>query len=94
MEISNVKFTSVNINQQQIDNNFENQQPKSFEDSNKEANLVKIGQHAMKLLNQYQSEFSDKIRKWMNELMTQVKLLCVWIYLICQKTTNKAENFY
>ena len=77
MEISNVKFTSVNINQQQTENNFETQQPKSFEDSNKEANLVKIGQHAMKLLNQYQSEFSGKIRKWMNELMTQVKLLCV-----------------
>ena len=45
--------------------------------SNQEANLMKIGQHAMTLLNQYQSEFNEKVRKWMEELMTQIKLLCV-----------------
>ena len=45
--------------------------------SNHEANLMKIGQHAITLLNQYQGEFNEKVRKWMEELMTQIKLLCV-----------------
>ena len=44
----------------------------------KEANLNKIGQHAMKLLQQYQSDFSSKMQNWMREFMEQIKLLCLW----------------
>ena len=43
----------------------------------KEANLNKIGLHAMKLLQQYQSDFSSKMQNWMKEFMEQIKLLCL-----------------
>ena len=43
--------------------------------SDVEENLKKINQHAMRILNQIQSEFTTKVRKWMNEMMGQVKML-------------------
>ena len=48
----------------------------------KEANLKKIGVHAMKLLQQYQSDFSTKMTNWMKEFMEQIQLLCLssWSY--------------
>ena len=41
----------------------------------KSQNLEKIQQHAMKLVQQYQSDFSVKIQKWVGEFTNQVKLL-------------------
>ena len=41
----------------------------------KEENLDKIGQHAMKLVQQYQSEFSNRIQQWIGQFISQVKLL-------------------
>ena len=58
--------------------NFE--QNRSFpktQKSNVEENLKKINQHAMRILNQIQSDFTTKVRKWMNEMMHQVKMLIV-----------------
>ena len=60
-----------------ISHSNSNNNPRNSDNSNQEANLMKIGQHAITLLNQYQSEFNEKVRKWMEELMTQIKLLCV-----------------
>lgn len=56
--------------------NFEHNRglPKS-QRSNVEENLKKINQHGMRMLNQIQSEFTTKVRKWMNEMMEQVKML-------------------
>ena len=45
------------------------------DNSEKEANLKKIGVHAMKLLQQYQSDFSSKMTNWMKEFMEQIQLL-------------------
>ena len=41
----------------------------------KTQNLERIRQHAMKLVQQYQSDFSIKIQKWVSEFTNQVKLL-------------------
>ena len=60
-----------------ISHSNSNNNPRNSDNSNQEANLMKIGQHAITLMNQYQSEFNEKVRKWMEELMTQIKLLCV-----------------
>lgn len=49
----------------------------NYSNNEKEANLDKIGQYAMKLMQQYQSEFSDKMQKWIGEFIDQVKLLCL-----------------
>ena len=45
------------------------------DNNEKEANLMKIGVHAMKLLQQYQSDFSSKMTNWMKEFMEQIQLL-------------------
>ena len=56
----------------------ENSQSTGAEHSDeKEANLKKIGVHAMKLLQQYQSDFSTKMTNWMKEFMEQIQLLCL-----------------
>ena len=44
-------------------------------DREKEENLNKIGQHALQLVQQYQSEFSNRMQKWVSEFISQVKLL-------------------
>jgi hypothetical protein len=43
----------------------------------KSENLIKIGQHAIKLLKQYQSEFSGKMEQLMTNFVNQVKMLCI-----------------
>ncbi len=41
----------------------------------KEDNLKKIGQHAMNLLQQYQSDFNSKLQSWVGEFINQIQLL-------------------
>ena len=80
LDVSSVITTENNFNPMEfsavISDSNNNNNPR-IDNSNQEANLMKIGQHAITLLNQYQSEFNEKVRKWMEELMTQIKLLCV-----------------
>ena len=79
LDVSSVITTENNFNPMEFSaNSPSNNNPRISDiNSNQEENLMKIGQHAMTLLNQYQSEFNEKVRKWMEELMTQLKLLCV-----------------
>ena len=51
----------------------------------KAENLDKIGQHAMKLMQQYQQEFSGHLQNWVSEFINQVKLLFVenWALAPC-----------
>lgn len=48
-----------------------------YDNEEKEANLKKIGKHALALLKQYQGEFSTKLEQLVNGIVKQVKYLCV-----------------
>ena len=68
-------FQEPNNFQPTIINSEEEEIVPQMDLTEKSENLEKIGQHAMKLVQQYQNDFNVKIQKWVGEFTKQVKLL-------------------
>ena len=68
-------FQSLDYLNSIIEDNTEQDIDSQMDLTEKSQNLDKIQQHAMKLVRQYQSDFSDKIQNWVIEFTNQVKLL-------------------
>ena len=63
------------VDMNQLNNEVEQDVIPQMDLAEKAQNLEKIRQHAVKLVQQYQSDFSMKIQKWVGEFTNQVKLL-------------------
>ena len=71
----NTNFQSLDYLNSIIEDDTEQDIDSQMDLTEKSQNLDKIQQHAMKLVRQYQSDFSDKIQNWVIEFTNQVKLL-------------------
>ena len=66
---------SIGNSMAELGNDLEQEVIPPMDLTEKTQNLERIRQHAMKLVQQYQSDFSIKIQKWVSEFTNQVKLL-------------------